>query len=135
MGLELGGKDAAYVRTDCDFAATVADVAEGAFYNAGQSCCGVERIYVQQPLYERFVEALCDEALRWRAGSPLDESTKLGPMAQPTALPAIAAQIDEAADKGAKVLVGGNAVQVVGAGRYFGLGLCRSLAEELAHDA
>jgi acyl-CoA reductase-like NAD-dependent aldehyde dehydrogenase len=119
VGLELGGKDAAYVRADCELATTVTNVAEGAFYNAGQSCCAIERVYVQRPLYDRFVDALCEEAKEWRPGAPLDEATKLGPMAQPSAPATVAAQIDDAAARGARVLTGGNITRVADAGRYF----------------
>jgi acyl-CoA reductase-like NAD-dependent aldehyde dehydrogenase len=119
VGLELGGKDAAYVRADCDLEQAVANIAEGGFYNAGQSCCGVERVYVDRSIYGEFVERLAAEARQWTAGDPTDETTRLGPMAQPSAAPFIASQIDAATRSGARVVVGGNATHVDGRGRYF----------------
>ncbi|HMC93092.1 MAG TPA: aldehyde dehydrogenase family protein, partial [Allosphingosinicella sp.] len=81
MTLELGGKDPAYVRADADVAAAVAGIADGAFYNSGQSCCGVERIYVHEAVWEPFLEAMVEAARAYRLGDPLDPETSLGPMA------------------------------------------------------
>lgn len=119
VGLELGGKDAAYVRADCDLAHAAANIAEGGFYNAGQSCCGVERVYVDASIYAKFLEALVEETAVWQPGPPADLSTKLGPMAQPSAVAMIAAQIDDAVDRGARILIGGSPTHVGGRGRYF----------------
>jgi acyl-CoA reductase-like NAD-dependent aldehyde dehydrogenase len=119
VGLELGGKDPAYVRADADAAATAGAIAEGAFYNSGQSCCAVERVYVAREIYHEFIERLVDAAGAWRVGTPDDERTTLGPMAQPGAPAEISRQVDEAAARGARVLTGGSATTVASRGRYF----------------
>ncbi len=119
IGLELGGKDAAYVRADADVEAAAAAIAEGAFYNAGQSCCAVERVYVDRRLYAGFLDALVEQAKLWTVGDPLLEGTKLGPMAKPGAAEAVGRQVEEAVAAGARLLAGGRPVQVEGRGRYF----------------
>ena len=78
-GLELGGKDPAYVCEDADFDFAVENVVDGAFYNAGQSCCGIERVYVARPLYDRFVDAAVALVRQYRMGDPEDPATTLGP--------------------------------------------------------
>jgi acyl-CoA reductase-like NAD-dependent aldehyde dehydrogenase len=80
-GLELGGKDPAYVCEDANFEFAVENVVDGAFYNAGQSCCGIERVYVARPLYERFVDATVTLVRQYRMGDPEDPATTLGPLA------------------------------------------------------
>ena len=119
VGLELGGKDPAYVRADADIAYAAAEIADGAFYNAGQSCCAVERIYVDRRTHRSFVEALVAETERRRPGDPRDEATNLGAIAQPAGLAVIAKHVQEATAKGARVLVGGRATKVDGRGRFF----------------
>ena len=114
-GLELGGKDPAYIAEDADFDHAVENVVDGAFYNAGQSCCAVERIYVARPIFQRFVDACVALARQYRMGDPLDERTTLGPMAQRSGVTLVAAQIAEARAKGARLLTGGHPV----AGRGF----------------
>jgi len=104
-GLELGGKDAAIVLDDADFDFAVENVADGAFYNAGQSCCAVERVYVARPIYDRFVEALVTEVKKLRLGSPLDAGVTLGPVVDAAARARIDAQADEARQRGARELV------------------------------
>jgi acyl-CoA reductase-like NAD-dependent aldehyde dehydrogenase len=79
-GLELGGKDPAYVRPDAQFDATVENLVDGAMFNSGQSCCAVERIYVHRDLYTRFVEACVALTRQYRLGNPLDPATTLGPL-------------------------------------------------------
>ena len=81
-GLELGGKDPAYVADDANFAFAVENLVDGAFYNAGQSCCGIERIYVSRSLFSRFVDAYVDLVRRYRMGDPEDPATTLGPCAE-----------------------------------------------------
>lgn len=103
--LELGGKDAAIVLDDADFDFAVENVADGAFYNAGQSCCAVERVYVARPIYDRFVEALAAEVKKLRLGNPLEGTTTLGPVVNAAARARIDAQADEARQKGARELV------------------------------
>ena len=105
VGLELGGKDPAYVCADGDFDYAVANCVDGAFYNAGQSCCAVERIYVEQPLYERFVEAYIEQTRAYVLGDPLDASTTLGPMASRDAPAGLRRQVDEAVQAGGRLVV------------------------------
>ena len=80
--LELGGKDPAYVCDDVDIAATAAAVAEGVFYNAGQSCCAIERVYVHAAVFDDFVDAFVAEASAYVPGDPTDDDTRLGPLAR-----------------------------------------------------
>ncbi|MEY2476702.1 MAG: hypothetical protein QOG87_2017 [Actinomycetota bacterium] len=103
--LELGGKDPAYVRADADIARTVEELADGAFFNAGQSCCGVERIYAHRDVYDDVVAGLVDAANALRLGDPLDPATTLGPMVRPSAADFVRGQLDEASSKGATLLV------------------------------
>ena len=118
-GLELGGKDPAYVRADCNFDFTVENVVDGALYNAGQSCCAVERVYVEAPLYARFVDAVVAEVEKIRLKDPRSEESDQGPMAQASAPGFIAAQVEDARSRGARVLTGGRPVAVDGQGRFF----------------
>jgi acyl-CoA reductase-like NAD-dependent aldehyde dehydrogenase len=107
MGLELGGKDPAYVCEDADFMFTVENLVDGAFYNAGQSCCAVERIYVARSLFSRFVDAYVAEVEKYKLGDPEDESTTMGPLAQRKAIEFLEYQVNQAVSGGAKVLTGG----------------------------
>lgn len=104
-GLELGGKDAAYVRADADLANAVENLVDGSFFNSGQSCCGIERIYVQEDLYEDFVKQFTDLTKTYVLGNPLEETTTLGPMVRPEAAIFAQKQIQDATDKGAKTLI------------------------------
>jgi acyl-CoA reductase-like NAD-dependent aldehyde dehydrogenase len=104
-GLELGGKDPAYVRADADLNQAVDSLTDGAFYNAGQSCCGIKRIYVIAELFERFVEAMVDLTHQYRLGSPLDPETTLGPLVRTAAADAVRAQLDDALAHGARALI------------------------------
>ncbi len=120
VGLELGGKDPAYVAPDADLDHAIANIVDGAFYNAGQSCCGIERIYAHASVYDRFVEGALAEVRKYRLGDPLAASTSMGPMAQPDAPAKLATQIDEARAKGGRVLCGGTPVHdAAGRGRFF----------------
>lgn len=105
--LELGGKDPVYVADDVDPVWAAASLAEGAFYNAGQSCCAVERIYVQRARHDAFVEALVAEATALAAGDPRDEATTLGPLTRPAQLAVLEQQVDDAIARGATVRTGG----------------------------
>ena len=103
--LELGGKDPAYV---CDDAASVAaGLADGAFYNNGQSCCAVERIYVHTDIYDAFVDQFVQTVQGFKLGDPTDGETYLGPLSRKPQLSVIEQQLKDAVDKGAQVLVGG----------------------------
>jgi acyl-CoA reductase-like NAD-dependent aldehyde dehydrogenase len=105
LGLELGGKDPAYVRADADLDFAVENLVDGAFFNSGQCCCGVERIYVDKALFRPFVEAFSALTRKYVLGNPLDEATTLGPMAQPRFAALIRGQIEEARSKGATALI------------------------------
>jgi acyl-CoA reductase-like NAD-dependent aldehyde dehydrogenase len=104
-GLELGGKDPAYVRADAPLDATVAELVDGVYFNAGQSCCAVERIYVQRPRFDEFVEAFVTAARGYVLGDPLDPSTTLGPLVRPSAAAFVRDQVDEAVAAGARALI------------------------------
>ena len=104
-GLELGGKDPAYVRADAPFDATVENLVDGTYFNSGQSCCGVERIYVARPVFKRFVDAFVELTKNYRLGNPLDKATTLGPMVRADAASLVRSQIREALGKGAKALI------------------------------
>jgi acyl-CoA reductase-like NAD-dependent aldehyde dehydrogenase len=119
VGLELGGKDPAYVRTDAPVAATAEAVADGVFFNAGQSCCAIERIYVQRERFDEFVDALAAEARKLRLGNPLEPATTLGPMVRASAADTVRAQIAEATARGATTLVDAGGFPAAGsAGPY-----------------
>ena len=104
-GLELGGKDPAYVRADADFDHAVENLVDGAFFNSGQSCCGIERIYVHAALYDRFVDAFAALTRQYVLGNPLDSATTLGPMVRPAAAEHVRRQIAAAVGRGARALV------------------------------
>jgi acyl-CoA reductase-like NAD-dependent aldehyde dehydrogenase len=104
-GLELGGKDPAYVRADAPLGPTVENLVDGAYFNSGQSCCAVERIYVHHSVYEPFVEAFVDLTRQYRLGNPLERATTLGPMVRSDAADNVRAQIRDALNKGAKALI------------------------------
>jgi acyl-CoA reductase-like NAD-dependent aldehyde dehydrogenase len=105
LGLELGGKDPAYVRADADMAHAVENLVDGAFFNSGQCCCGIERIYVHESRYDAFVEGAVDLVGRYVLGNPLEEATTLGPMAHKRFADLVRRQIQEAVAKGAKAHV------------------------------
>ncbi|MEJ5021658.1 aldehyde dehydrogenase family protein [Ochrobactrum vermis] len=105
LGLELGGKDPAYVLPDVNLDHAVANLVDGAFFNSGQCCCGIERIYVHEAVYDRFVDGFIDLTKQYVVGSPLDSSTTLGPMAQARFADLIREQKAEALRKGAKAHV------------------------------
>jgi acyl-CoA reductase-like NAD-dependent aldehyde dehydrogenase len=100
--LELGGKDPAYVRPDAPLELTIENVVDGAYFNAGQSCCAVERIYVHQDIYRPFVDGFIDLTRKYRLGNPLDPETTLGPMVRASAAAFVRDQIAEAVRQGAR---------------------------------
>jgi acyl-CoA reductase-like NAD-dependent aldehyde dehydrogenase len=104
-GLELGGKDPAYVRPDAPLAATIDNLVDGAFFNSGQSCCAIERIYVHADVYDAFVEGFVDLTNRYTLGDPLDTATTLGPMVRADAAGNVRTQISEAVSMGARTLI------------------------------
>ncbi|MCB1128847.1 MAG: aldehyde dehydrogenase family protein, partial [Verrucomicrobiae bacterium] len=103
--LELGGKDPAYVREDADLSHAVENLVDGAFFNSGQSCCGVERIYVHQSLHDAFLERFVELTRTYRLGNPLEPRTNLGPMVRGRAADFVRQQIKEAVAAGAEALV------------------------------
>jgi acyl-CoA reductase-like NAD-dependent aldehyde dehydrogenase len=104
-GLELGGKDPAYVRADANLAHAVDTLTDGAFFNSGQSCCGIKRIYVAAPRYEEFVAGVVDLTKKYRLGSPLDPDTTLGPVVRGSAAEAVRSQVSDAVARGARQLI------------------------------
>ncbi len=102
LAMELGGKDAAYVRADAPVEWTARELVDGAFFNAGQSCCAVERIYVHEALYTEFVEALVAAAKELRLGDPLDAATTLGPLVRASAATHVRRQVAAALAQGAR---------------------------------
>jgi len=105
LGLELGGKDPAYVCDDSNLDFYVENLVEGAFFNSGQSCCGIERIYVKDHVYDRFVEAYVEQTKRYKLGNPLHKDTYLGPVAKSGSADILFAKIEAAVKAGAKTLI------------------------------
>ncbi|QOF70230.1 aldehyde dehydrogenase family protein [Aminobacter sp. SR38] len=101
LGLELGGKDPAYVLPDAKLDHAVANLVEGAFFNSGQCCCGIERVYVHENIYDQFVEGFIAETRSYVLGNPLEQATTMGPMAQARFADFIREQKAEALRKGA----------------------------------
>ncbi len=104
-GLELGGKDPAYVRADADLGHAIETLTDGAFYNAGQSCCGIKRIYVAASCHDEFVAGVVDLGKKYRLGSPLDPGTTLGPLVRISAAETVRVQVREAIARGARQLI------------------------------
>ena len=117
LQLELGGKDPIYVCDDVDVAQAAAGIADGAFYNTGQSCCSVERIYVHERVFDRFVEAFVAEVRRFKRGDPAEDTTYIGPLTRAPQLKVLEGQVRDAVRKGARVLIGGKRVR--GKGNWF----------------
>ncbi|MGH7440781.1 MAG: aldehyde dehydrogenase family protein [Polyangiaceae bacterium] len=117
--LELGGNDPAYVAPDCDLEKTAENVVDGAMYNAGQSCCAVERVYVHESVYEAFLERVVPIARAYVLGDPTDDATTMGPVAQPNHVADLEAFVDDAKKLGGRVVTGGKRTSVDGRGRFF----------------
>ena len=105
VGLELGGKDPAYVRQDADIEHAVVNVMDGAFFNAGQSCCGIERVYVHADVYDRFLEGAVAEVSKLKLSDPTKPKTSLGPMVRAAAADFVREQTAEAVAAGARALI------------------------------
>ena len=101
LGLELGGKDPAYVRADANLDFAAENLADGSFFNSGQSCCGVERIYVHADVYDGFIDRFVGQARGWTLGDPLDPATIVGPMARGSFADHVRGQTEEAERAGA----------------------------------
>jgi acyl-CoA reductase-like NAD-dependent aldehyde dehydrogenase len=104
--LELGGKDPVYVADDVDVAAAAKATADGAFYNNGQSCCAIERLYVHERIHDAFVDAFVEEVKGFAVGDPMDEATYIGPVAREVHLRVLEDQVADAKGRGARVLTG-----------------------------
>lgn len=104
-GLELGGKDPAYVRSDADLEFTAQNLVDGTFYNSGQSCCGIERIYVHQSVFDSFVSRFVEIVNKYQLGNPTHPETTLGPMVKTSAADFVRGQITDAISKGAQSLI------------------------------
>lgn len=104
-GLELGGKDPAYVRPDAPLAHSIETLVDGSFFNAGQSCCGIERIYVHADLYSAFVEGFVELTGKYVLGNPTEQDTTLGPVVRASAADFIRRQVRAAEAAGAKTLI------------------------------
>lgn len=105
VGTELGGKDPSYVRADADIPYAIGENVDGAFFNSGQSCCGIERIYVHDSVYDQFVEGFVDLTKQYVLGNPMDVSTTIGPMVNATAAEFVRGQVAAAIAGGARALV------------------------------
>ncbi|BGP67503.1 hypothetical protein NBRC10513v2_000823 [Rhodotorula toruloides] len=105
IGLELGGKDAAYVREDCDPAYAAENVVDGAMFNSGQSCCAVERVYVHESIYDKFVEEVVKVVKGYKLGDPRQDDTTLGPVISLRSAATIREHVSEAVSKGARALI------------------------------
>jgi len=120
VGLELGGKDPAYVAADADLSYAIANVVDGAMYNAGQSCCAVERVYVHERHYDAFLDGAAKALKEYQLGDPLQASTTMGPIAQARHVQFLQSHVDEAVQQGARLLVGGKSTtDKHGKGRFF----------------
>jgi acyl-CoA reductase-like NAD-dependent aldehyde dehydrogenase len=102
VGLELGGKDPAYVRPDANLGHAVENLVDGSFFNSGQSCCAMERIYVHKQVWSEFLEGFVDLTRKYVLGSPLEQATTLGPMVRPEAATFVRKQIASAVRAGAR---------------------------------
>ena len=115
--LELGGKDPTYVCEDVDIKAAAEGLADGAFYNTGQSCCSVERIYVNERIYKQFVEHFVTTVRAFNTGSPEEPSTYIGPLTRGAQITVLEAQVKDATARGGKLLCGGK--RIGNTGSYF----------------
>jgi len=112
--LELGGKDPSYVSNDVDLDRAARSLADGAFFNSGQGCCSVERIYVHTSVYQKFVAIFLEEVKTYKLGDPLKSDTVVSALTQPGHPVFLKEQVKDATSKGAKVLLGGDIVQQKG---------------------
>jgi acyl-CoA reductase-like NAD-dependent aldehyde dehydrogenase len=102
VGLELGGKDPAYIRSDVDVAWAAEEIVDGAVFNSGQSCCSLERVYVDEKIHDEFVEAVQNVLKNYKLGDPFNKETHLGPVISKRSKETIEAHIKDAIEKGAK---------------------------------
>jgi acyl-CoA reductase-like NAD-dependent aldehyde dehydrogenase len=115
---EMGGKDPLYVAEDiADIKKVAAATADGAFYNNGQSCCAVERIYVHEKVYDRYIDEFVKEVKTWKQGSPTEPGIYIGPLSRKEQLTVLENQVADAVSKGAAILTGGKKIN--GKGYFF----------------
>jgi len=107
-GLELGGKDPAYVRSDCNLEHAIENLVDGSYFNSGQSCCGIERIYVDENIYDKFIDGFKSITEKYILGNPLEENTNLGPVVRMNAAKYIRTQVSQALNNGAKNIIDSN---------------------------
>ncbi len=119
VGTELGGKDPSYVRADTNLELAIAENVDGAFFNSGQSCCGIERIYVHESVYKDFVDGFVDLTRQYVLGSPLDAATTIGPMVNTAAAEFVRAQVRDAIAAGASCLVSESAFTAAAPGTAY----------------
>ena len=105
--LELGGKDAAYIASDADPQVAAESVVDGCMYNAGQSCCGIERVYAHADIFEAFIEHAAQLIGAYKLGDPKDSDITMGPLADPNSTVLMESQVEEARAAGAKIVCGG----------------------------
>jgi acyl-CoA reductase-like NAD-dependent aldehyde dehydrogenase len=105
LGLELGGNDPAYVRHDANLSHAIENLVDGAFFNSGQSCCGIQRIFVHKDVYKNFVDGFVELTNSYKLGNPLDKGTNLGPVVRSKAADEIRGQIEKAVRAGAKAMI------------------------------
>ena len=131
LGLELGGKDPAYVRNDAQLSVAVENLVDGAYFNSGQSCCGIERIYVQRDIYESFVDQFVALVKKYKLGDPTDVETTLGPMVSIDAADDVRHQMNNALHVGAKGHIDASMFEVDdGEGAY----LAPQVFTEVSHE-
>lgn len=118
LALELGGKDPAYVRPDADLKNTVENLVDGVYFNSGQSCCAVERIYVHEQCYQNFVDAFIKQVEQYILGNPFNSTTTLGPMVTAQAADKVREQIKKAVDAGAKACINKSIFSKTDTGAY-----------------
>ncbi len=114
LQLELGGKDPVYVCEDVDLSWAAHATADGAFYNNGQSCCAIERLYVHQKIFDSFVNEFVKMVKTFRVGDPTKDETYIGPLARSQQVPVLESQVKDALKKGAKPLCGGKRIRQKG---------------------
>jgi len=112
VGLELGGKDPAYVRADCNIEHAIENLVDGSYFNSGQSCCGIERIYVDKKIYTDFVDGFKQLTEKYNLGNPLDSATNLGPVVRKSAAAIIRDQVNKAINNGAKNIIDKNLFKI-----------------------
>jgi acyl-CoA reductase-like NAD-dependent aldehyde dehydrogenase len=128
VGLELGGCDPVYVRADADVPHAIENIVDGAYFNSGQSCCGMQRIYVHESVYDAFARGATELVRQYALGNPLDAATTLGPVVRGSAADSIRAQIDASIKAGARAVIDERAFPMSKAGTPY-------LAPQLLLDA